>query len=493
MQTKFKHFSNMAQRVKVFFLFGLMISSVLSVYAQDSIYYKIGVSGIASSGEIAPFWLHSNRFGMYSMSPFSSTNFGEIGKEFKNSGSCFDYGFKANGQLRFDEKGASVYLHEYYAKVRGFGFLDLIVGAREEYLGCQDSILSSGGFLFSTNSRPMPKITIGIEEYTAIPFTKGYIQIKGALVHGWMNDTRYVENTLLHHKYLYVKLGGSFPLNFHYGLNHVVQWGGIHPELGKLAHGFDDYKRMFSAQGGTDENNPNDYNNVQGNHIVSKSYQMDIKFSRFKLSAYWQNLREDLPLNYILMEKMNIADGLWGISLKSDKTPFLSGVLYEFLNTTDQAGPYHDKDGLIYGGSDNYFSNSIYQSGWSYFSRTIGTPLITPPIKTETGYYPYNDRTIVHHIGINGSVYGYNYRFLSSLSRSYGVYSVEFEKVMKCTSLLLEINKTVSQWGNLELACAIAADIGEIPAVEMNIIKKGGNSFGISFSIRKKGFLTSFR
>ncbi len=473
-------------------LFISLFAAVGPTSAQDSICYKVETSAVISSGQTAPFWLHSNRYGKYSMSPFSSTTLAEVGKDFRNNGRWYDYGFKASALFRFDPHGANFYLHEYYAKFRGFNFFDIVIGAREEHLGCQDSILSSGGFLFSNNARPMPKITIGIEQYTGIPFTKDYVQIKGALVHGWMNDPRYTLNTWLHHKYLYVKLGGRLPVNFHYGLNHVAQWGGISPRYGKMAYGFDDYLRIFMGKSGTDSNNSNEYNNSQGNHIVSQSMQLDLKISGYTVSAYWQNLHEDPPLKY-MYKTMNIADGLWGISIKSDRLPYISGILYEYLNTTDQSGPYHDKDGIIYGGFDSYFSNSIYRSGWTYFSRIIGTPFITPPIKTDAGdYYAYNNRVQVHHAGAHGNIHGFNYKALVSFSKSYGTYTSPFKHPMKCTSILLEIEKTVPQWFGLEFACSLAADFGEMPAVNTNVLQTGGNSFGICLSIRKTGTIFKY-
>ncbi|MDO9153042.1 MAG: hypothetical protein Q7U47_04935, partial [Paludibacter sp.] len=45
-------------------------------------------------------------------------------------------------------------------------------------------------------------------------------------------------------------------------------------------------------------------------------------------------------------------DGLFGFSVKNKKFPVIQGFLYEYLTTTDQSGPYHDKDGMIYGGND---------------------------------------------------------------------------------------------------------------------------------------------
>ncbi|NDV47645.1 hypothetical protein D0T49_11365 [Paludibacter sp. 221] len=470
----------------------ILFTSVFSISAQDSIYYRVGISGVASTGEVAPFWLYSNRYGIYSSSPFSSVLSAEIGKDFRHSG-WFDYGFKINVQQRFDKYGSGTYLQEYYGKIRAWGFLDLVVGAREENLGCQDSILSSGGLLFSNNSRPMPKITAGIEQYTGIPFTRNYIQIKGAIVHGWLNDPRFVDNAFLHHKYAYVKLGGDLPVNIHYGLNHAVQWGGTHPTLGKLANDMQDFIRIFFGKEGQDEANPNDLNNAQGNHIISKSLQLDVKISDFKISAYWQNIYEDGPVKR-MYKSMNVHDGLWGISIRNNKLPYVSGVLYEYLNTTDQSGPYHDKDGMVFGGNDSYFSNSIYQSGWTYFSRTIGTPFITPPAKRENGsYYPYNNRVNVHHVGINGDIFGYRYRFFTSVSKSYGTYSSVFGETMKCTSILLEVNKVFPKLCNIEAACSLAADFGKTPVVERNAVVNGGNSFGLCVSIRKQGNLFRFK
>ena len=464
-----------------------------SAQAQDSIYYRIGSSAVISTGETAPFWLHSNSFGLYSTASCASVSSVEIRRDFgqsrKETLHWIDYGFGLSGVARADDKGDDVFLHEYYAKVRMFNFLDLIVGARKEYFGCQDSILSSGSLLFSTNARPIPKITMGIEQYSAIPFTRGYIQIKGAVVHGWMNDERYVENTLLHHKYVYVKLGGKLPVNLHYGFNHAVQWGGTIPVFGKQPTGFKDFMHIFMGKNGTDKNNIHEYNNSLGNHILSQSLQFDVKTKNSKISVYWQNINEDPPRKFV-WNTMNTPDGLWGISLRNNNFPYISGLLYEYLNTTDQSGPYHDKDGIIYGGNDCYFFNGIYQSGWAYFARTIGTPFITPPVKNTNGTYSaYNNRTKVHHFGTNGSIFGYRYKFLTSLSKSYGTYSTPFPKTMKCTSMLLEVNKIFPQWWNLELTCSLAADFGKIPVVNMNTIQSGGNTFGVCLSVRKSGIL----
>jgi hypothetical protein len=181
---------------------------------------------------------------------------------------------------------------------------------------------------------------------------------------------------------------------------------------------------------------------------------------------------------------MNRPDGLWGISIRNAKFPFIKGVLYEYLNTTDQSGPYHDKDGIVYGGTDSYFTNGIYQTGWSYFSRTIGTPLITSPTYNSKGEIcTLNNRVQVHHFAIEGDIRGYQYRALVSLSKNYGTYAAPFEvEKQNNTSLVLDINKQFKKLPNIQVGCSMGADFG----------KYYGNSIAIQFSIRKIGNLCHY-
>ena len=178
---------------------------------------------------------------------------------------------------------------------------------------------------------------------------------------------------------------------------------------------------------------------------------------------------------------MNKADGLWGVTVRNARFPFIKGILYEYLNTTDQSGPYHDKDGLVYGGADNYFNNGIYQNGWTYYSRTIGTPFISSPLYNSNGAVSIqNNRVIVHHIGIEGDVSGYAYKFLTSISNNYGTYSAPLATdLRKNTSVLLEVKKQFPGLSNIELGCSVGADFGKLY----------GNSVGCLFSIRKIGNL----
>ena len=458
----------------------LILFISLQVVAQkDTIKYEFGTSAAVSTGTNSPFLLQSNSYGLISNSPTNGILSAAISKDFSAQKSLFNYAFNANLIMHADNNKTTLYFHEIYAKVK-LSFLDFTIGSSKEIIGNQDSTLSSGGFLFSKNARPMPKITVGIENFTNVPFTNGFVEIKGALSHGWFTDNTYVENVLLHHKYAYVRLGGNLPIHIQYGLDHAAQWGGNIPGWGVQHVSFQNYKSIFFGKSGGTDANISDQINALGNHIISQSMKFELNISDYKLNAYWQNISEDGPIRPI-WNTMNIKDGLWGVSIKNKKFPLIQGILYEYLNTTDQSGPYHDKDGIVYGGADGYFSGQ-YQTGWSFYSRTIGTPFILAPKLNETtgGYYPYNNRVQAHHVGIEGQIAGYDYKLLSSFSKNYGIYKAPLN--LKNTSIMFEIYKTFPKIFNLQLGGTIAADYGNLY----------GNSFGCMISIKKIGKLFNY-
>jgi len=470
----------MKNKIRLLTLLLLITMQVLS--QKDSVKYDISLVGLISNGVNSPFLLHTNQYGTISDAPNSSDLMVGINKEYSKLPRLFNYGFKANLILQTDRDKSNVYFNELFVKAHLLVF-DLVIGKREENLGNQDSTLSSGGFLFSQNARPMPKITIGIEKFTPVPYTKGYLEVKGALTHGWFTDNIFVKDLLLHHKYIYAKIGGSLPVHFQYGIDHVAQWGGYVPGDGRQPSGFNDFLNIFMGKSGGKNANISDQINALGNHIISQSMRLDVDISDFKFSGYWQNISEDGPIRFIT-NTMNKPDGLWGISVRNSHFPFIKGILYEYLNTTDQSGPYHDKDGIIYGGDDNYFYNGIYQTGWSYYSRTIGTPYIFPstPDKSNGNYYPSNSRVQVHHIGIEGDVAGYAYKFMTSVSKNYGTYNNPFPVMEQNVAMMFEINKQFPKLSNIQLGLTIGTDAGKLY----------GNSAGCMLSIKKSGNLFNY-
>ncbi len=88
-----------------------------------------------------------------------------------------------------------------------------------------------------------------------------------------------------------------------------------------------------------------------------------------------------------------------------------------------------------------------------------------------------NNRVQVHHWGLEGYIWGYNYKALYSFSKNYGNYWDINQAMIKNTSILLEVKKTFPKLSNIELGCSVGADIGKLY----------GNSVGCMVSVRKRG------
>ncbi len=181
-----------------------------------------------------------------------------------------------------------------------------------------------------------------------------------------------------------------------------------------------------------------------------------------------------------MWDAVNIQDGLWGFSIKNKQFPIIKGFLYEYLNTTDQNGPYHDKDGIVYGGVDNYFDNYLYRSGWTYYGRTIGTPFITSPIYNNDGaVFVQNNRVQVHHVGIEGEINEYKYRVLNSISKNYGTYNTPYLKSKDAVNLLVEVNKHFEKCWGIDAGFSVGIDWGQMY----------GRNYGFMFKVSKSGSL----
>ena len=451
-----------------------------SITAHDSLYYGFGLNALTSTGKYAPFWISNNSWGRISTDPHSGNLYATIYKPAVRDNRWFDYSFGANAEGRLSATQSKVFINELFAHARVLAF-DITVGIRQQEWGVQDKDLSSGGFLFSKNARSFPRITFGIDEYRPFPFTKGYLEFKAGITHGWMLDKVYVENYFVHHKFMGVRIGGNFPLNLIYEFHHAAQWGGTHPIYGELGSSFSDFWRVLQAKSGGVM--ANDQINSLGNHLGSQNIAFELKFKDWKMRGYWQGIFEDGPFG-IPWNNQNRPDVLTGISLEQRSWPYISKILYEFFQSTDQAGPFHDKDGVVYGGADGYYNNSIYLEGWTHYNRVIGTPLITSPIYNSNGAIRIlNNRVVAHHIGIMGDIYGFKYRTLFTHSRNYGTYGADESKYTINNAILIDVRKNIPQAWGLDFGIKLGLDYGT----------QFGNSFGAMFTVSKVGLIKSWR
>jgi hypothetical protein len=471
-----------------YFLLVLLIANSFPglLLSQNTItpHYSAEIGSSIGLGRETPFWLISNQYGLLSPNKNNTWIRTSIKKGLSAHKSIdFDYGLEIVN--RYSTKN-NFYLNQGYARLK-LWFVNLQAGSKEEKFGNQDSSLSSGGLLWSGNARPMPKVAVYVPDYTPIPFTQGYFEFKGGMSHGWFGDQPFAKNYWLHHKYVYLRFGGSLPIHIHYGFHHYAQWGGESedPAIGKLPSGTKDFLKIFLAKSGAGSTKTplGESINRLGNHLGSRNFGLDMALKNYKTGFYWQTIFEDGSGKAY----RNISDGLWGWYLHSkDKHKLINGFVYEFMKTTNQSGAYNldpnnPNDTHEYGGNDNYFNHGIYQAGWTYQNMTLGSPLITSPTLFHGDQYDYlrNNKVIAHHVAFEGGYNHFLYKIFYTYSLNYGTNYYPFAEVKTQHSIMLQgdLRKTLP-WG-LDLNVTIGIDKG----------KMYGDNAGFMVSLVKRGML----
>jgi hypothetical protein len=439
--------------------------------------WEAGISSVGSLGDQAPFWIVSNRQGKFLPEKFAgSLQLGIYTSRDTSRIIDYDYGLEFYGRHAVT---GGLWLQQAYAGITLFNKLRFQAGMREEIVGSTMPSISSGSVIWSGNARPVPKIELSTPGYIDIPFTRGYAEISGLISHGWFEDERFVSNVWLHHKNTYLRLGGSLPVTISFGFNHYAQWGGSSPVFEHpFPADFSSFIKVFLNRSADieDPRTPEEWSiNRFGNSLGSRNYGIDFGFDKLAAGIYQQDIFEDGSG----MRKRNFPDGLWGIWIRfPEPGKHVQAVLYEFLQTTHQSGPFHDLDGVVLGGKDNYFNHGHYRSGWTYHGYTIGTPMITSPVLEKPAMFGIaNNRVIAHHLGVEGQMTGnISYRSFLTLSRNFGTYDWPFARRRDQLSWMLEVNSPLNFY-NLEYGIAFAVDSGEMY----------GNNYGLLFTLRKKG------
>jgi len=464
-------------KLKYYHILFLVLSPIL-IQAQnlpDTISYSINTRINGGTGSYAPFLSTVNQFDRFDIAANGMAIWGTLHKEVQKQKSL-DYGFGMELDGNFSKSRNRFFPGELYVQGK-INFLKVYAGSKREVFGNQDEELSSGGMLWSQNSRPMPKIAIESNGYIPIPYTKGYVEVNGGLSHGWFDDQKDLKGLLLHHKYAYIRLGGSFPVNLSYGVQHVAQWGGQSNVYGSMPVTLDNYFRIFLGSSGSSTASWGDKENALGNHIVSQNLGFDFKFNYVKISLYWQSIAEDSPVKKFITNTPTIEDGLWGMSVKLPGFQPLKHVVLEYLSTTDQNGPWHDLDGVIYGGQDGYYNNGMIPNGWSYKGMTIGNPWLTSPKYNNDGSTTIVNNTVrLYYFSGKGSIKSVNYRLTLAYSKNYGLTAPIYPESKDQLSWQLETSTALKYIKNTQISVGISRDRGSMYGNNLALL------LGVSYS-----------
>jgi hypothetical protein len=359
--------------------------------------------GIVSSSGTTPFWLQSNRYGMFStegtqfLARFQAHGAEQFGGR---NGNRFTLRYGADFIARPGEQSTASF-NQGYLRLDAWG-LFLQAGRFHNTSPIHDEELGMGSLGVSGNATPIPQIRAGLVDWTSLPFTRDFVRIKGHIAHGWMENGRYVEDVLYHEKIGHARIGGNFPLNLYGGLAQYVLWGGVRPDGVQLPNTFNDFWKVFFAVGGSEDAPPEDRNYIVGNQLGAWDFGFYLELDAVDIKVYRQfplETKDNLKLK-------SPQDALTGISIQPGEPLNLpvNQLTYEFLYTKYQDGPRRENIGGNltrdrFRGNENYYNHGTYATGWVYNGFTIGNPLFIPSSHPEVGVY--NNRIVAHHLGIS--------------------------------------------------------------------------------------------
>jgi hypothetical protein len=411
----------------------------------------------AGVGEIPPFYSVSNQYGIFSREKNAILLRSGIISSI-DTAKNLSLAFGLDAIYRYDSN-SDLWLQQAFVKVKVY-FIIFQGGYIEETFGNQDNQLSSGGYLFSGNARPIPKIAMHTNDYINIPFTNNLLQLKAGISHGWFGEKeQYIRNAYLHHKYFFLRIGhNKLPFSINMGIQHAAVWGGTSPVHGKLPSDWNAYKSVFKARMKGNVGPETEQENLLGNHLGSYSLGVETKFKRHELNLYWQTILEDKN-GRVGVDWKNKGDGLWGIAIAPvNKDNGIKKIVFEFFNSTSQSGD------TAHSGNDDYFNNGLYRSGWTYHEMTIGTPLITSPAFTnrspEMDTYLENNCVRALSAGLLYEINERQFMLKMIYSRNYGTIIIPYTTPRDQFYSALAFTYPSKRFRNLLFSWQAAFDIG---------------------------------
>lgn len=479
------------------------MTAPLFAQTEQSLDYKVEMSGTASNGDFAPLWLTANRFGMGSSE--SKSAYLKAGIEY-NRQINRNWKLAAGLDLAGGKNLASdFWVQQAYADI-SWKALRLSIGSKERF-GFpleKNRLLTSGWMTEGPNARPIPQVRIDIENYLTVPFTGNWLALKGHLAYGafmdskWQENfaaanTMYAKNVLYHSKSLMFKLGNreKLPVEFEFGLIMATQFAGS--QYKKLKDGSSELKTdmpsdlgafwsaFFPTAGGSDTG-WGEQVNVEGNMLGSWNFGLNYYCGDWKFRATLDHYFEDH--SQMFWEYGRWKDGQLGIEITPPKNKWITSFLWEGISTYDSSGPilYDGFAGsfgdLQMSGGDTYYNHYIYQA-WQHYGMGIGNPLLAGPAYNKDKSITFkSNRMKGHHIGITGDPSKeFNWRILASFTRHWGTYETPFDEIRKQFSSMAEVTYMPEWAKGWSATAAVAADHG----------KYLGNSTGFMFTLRKTG------
>lgn len=369
--------------------------------------------------------------------------------------------------------------------------LHLDLGMKDRFHEFNGLSLTGGDLAYTGNSRNLPGYNLSTD-FIYIPCTGKIIGFKANFADYMMIDNRYTDKALLHNEALFMKITPVKRLSITLGVEMWSQWSGTSPVYGKQPSTLDDYRRVIFGRNGGDDATQSDQINVLGNHLGRELIRLDWHADSFTVT-----FQHDIPFeDKSGMRFQNFPDGVNTLNLSfRNRDRWVTDILLEYANTKWQSGPHHDTSTdpdkqdeplLVLGGNDNYFNNGEYKSGWTYYGRTIGLPLLTPMPITENSDGKVlgvcNTRVSAWHFGIRGkAARRIPYKFLLTYSRNFGQY---FQRDLVKGNSGTNFFESVPEQLSIAIECEVP-DLGKDSPMSLGIGMYGdfGQMFQDSFGV----------
>lgn len=488
------------------------LSLTLGAHAQvsrlsENVEYKVEASEMGATGHAAPLWFSANRHGLSSTENTSGYVRAAIERKIETDSTHhwkFGYGVDVAVPYGFTSKWV---VQQLYGEAQWHKFR-VSFGSKERTQEFKDDELSTGGMTFSTNARPVPQLRAELADWWNITGRAHFLSIKGHASYGMMTDGDWQERfvggeesnnifakkTLYHSKAGYFKLGDErrFPLTGMFGLEMVAMFSGevwnIYDRGGSgnenfdshvvMSHGIRDFVDAF-IPGGADVND-GAFSNAAGNQLGSWVFSLDWTAPTWALHGYLDHFFDDHSQMFF---QYGWVDNLVGIEARLPKNPFVSTIVYEHLNTSDQSGSlYHDATSVLplqISGKDTYYNHHIY-GAYHHWGQVMGNPLLLSPLYNDDNrLILYNNRVRANHIGLRGNPCNdVSWRALCTFHHALGTYDV-YVNDAKSVFFMAEANYTPHQLNGWEFSLGLGANTGDLI----------GNSFGMQATVRKTGLI----
>jgi len=496
-------------------IFTCLLISSITTFAQEAkrnltegLNLQLEVQATGSTGNYAPTWLSSNRYGITSTEKWSNYERATVLRDIQND-SLRNWRIGYGADIAFELNATRTFVLQQLYVEGAYKKLHMTLGSKQQPMDMRNQELSSGAMLYGINARPVPTARVDVD-YFSFPGTKGWWKWKAFCSFGmttdgsWQQsvnkeanyDYRYTSNTLFHEKALFWKIGkedSSFPLTYEISLGFATQFGGT--TYNATGRGVDEKELKHATNmkaflqaltcSGSDATD-GAYKNTAGNHVGRYLMRLNWTGKGWGAKAYFERFFEDQSM---LTLQYGIQDHTFGFECNLPKNRFVSNVVVEQMSTRNQSGPvYHDPTNTLpdqIAGTDNYYNHNLY-TGWQHYGMAIGHPFLTSPIYNTDGYIRfYNNRVKAWHIGMNGDPSDeWHWRMLLSFTKNWGTYFYPTGDVEKEQYMMIEANYTPKWATGWSGALALGIDHGDLGKSQTRL-GEIGNSTGVQLTLRK--------